>query len=73
MCAASRMLPRLSSRLSRVGDWREEVLAWVEGELRIYCSTETGAKRRTCLMQDPLYRLDAAMNAMGYGQNPMLS
>ena len=43
------------------------------GELRIYGTTIPAIDRRVCLMQDPLYRLDVVVAAMGYYQVPMLS
>jgi rhamnogalacturonan endolyase len=55
------------------GDWREEILTSVPGELRIYTTTLPATDRRPCLMQDPLYRMDVAVAAMGYFQPPMLS
>ncbi len=56
-----------------IGDWREEVIASVHGELRIYVSTISAFDRRVCLMQDTLYRMRTTMNAMGYMQVPLLS
>jgi rhamnogalacturonan endolyase len=56
-----------------LGDWREEVIASVAGELRIYCTPIAAADRRVCLMQDPVYRMGTAMNAMGYTQPATLS
>ena len=56
-----------------VGDWREELITSVSGELRIYTTTIPAADRRVCLMQDPLYRMDVAMASMGYFQVPMTS
>lgn len=56
-----------------LGDWREEVICSLPGELRIYSTTIPATDRRVCLMQDPIYRLDTAMNAMGYTQEPVLS
>ncbi|MFQ6097414.1 MAG: carbohydrate binding domain-containing protein [Armatimonadota bacterium] len=56
-----------------VGDWREEIITSVEGELRIYTTTIPATDRRVCLMQDPIYRLDVAHLAMGYPQPPMTS
>jgi rhamnogalacturonan endolyase len=56
-----------------LGDWREEVIASVPGELRIYVSTIPAFDRRVCLMQDTLYRMRTTMNAMGYMQVPLLS
>ncbi|MFX1378602.1 MAG: silent information regulator protein Sir2 [Promethearchaeota archaeon] len=56
-----------------LGDWREEVIVSVEGEIRIYTTTIPAEDRRVCLMQDPIYRLDVAHNSMGYSQVPMTS
>ncbi len=56
-----------------VGDWREEVIASVKGELRIYTTTIPATDRRVCLMQDPIHRIDVAHLAMGYPQPPMTS
>lgn len=56
-----------------VGDWREEVLVSLPGELRLYLTTIPARDRRTCLMQDPLYRSGVMMNAMGYPQDATLS
>jgi len=55
------------------GDWREEIITSVKGELRIYTTTIPARDRRVCLLKDPLYRLDIAMAAMGYYQVPLLS
>jgi rhamnogalacturonan endolyase len=49
-----------------LGDWREELIVSVPGELRIYTTTVPAATRRLCLMQDRLYRTSVAMQAMGY-------
>ncbi|MHC5053674.1 MAG: rhamnogalacturonan lyase family protein [Planctomycetota bacterium] len=56
-----------------LGDWREETITSVAGEMRIYTTTIPAADRRPCLMQDPLYRADVTTNAMGYFQVPMTS
>ena len=56
-----------------LGDWREEIITTVPGEMRIYVSTLPAADRRPCLMQDPLYRMDVVVGAMGYYQAPMTS
>ncbi len=56
-----------------VGDWREEIITSVKGELRIYGTTIPAKDRRACLMQDPLYRMDTAVASMGYYQVPMTS
>lgn len=55
------------------GDWREEILTYADGELRIYTTTMPAQDRRVTLMQDPLYRKDVALKAMGYDQVPMTS
>ena len=54
-----------------LGDWREELIVSVAGELRIYTTTIPANDRRICLMQDPLYRADVCIQAMGYTQSPM--
>ena len=56
-----------------LGDWREELITYVRGELRIYTTIIPAVDRRVCLMQDPIYRLDVAFRAMGYEQVPMTS
>jgi rhamnogalacturonan endolyase len=56
-----------------MGDWREEVIVSLAGEIRIYTTTIPAEDRRVCLMQDPIYRLDVAHNSMGYSQVPMTS
>ena len=56
-----------------LGDWREEIITSLPGELRIYTTAIPAADRRPCLMQDPLYRLDVAVATMGYYQAPMTS
>ena len=56
-----------------LGDWREELIVTRDGELRVYTTRVPAKDRRICLMQDPIYRLDVAIQAMGYTQIPMLS
>ncbi len=56
-----------------LGDWREELITYASGELRIYTTVIPAVDRRVCLMQDPLYRLDVALRAMGYELAPMTS
>ena len=56
-----------------LGDWREEIIASVAGELRIYTTAIPARDRRVCLLQDPVYRQTTRMNAMGYTQDPTLS
>ena len=53
-----------------LGDWREELVTAVNGELRIYTTTIPATTRRPCLMQDRLYRLYVATNSMGYNTPP---
>jgi rhamnogalacturonan endolyase len=55
------------------GDWREEIITVVSGELRIYSTRIPATDRRTCLMQDHLYRSDVVHRSMGYFQSPMTS
>jgi rhamnogalacturonan endolyase len=56
-----------------LGDWREEIVTFVNGELRIYTTTIPAADRRVTLMQDPLYRNDVTHRSMGYPHVPMTS
>jgi rhamnogalacturonan endolyase len=56
-----------------LGDWREEIITYYQGELRIYSTTIPARDRRVCLMQDPLYRSDVALRSMGYPHVPMTS
>jgi len=53
------------------GDWREELVTVLPGELRIYSTTIPAKDRRVCLMQDHLYRSDVGHRSMGYFQSPM--
>ncbi|MCF7805920.1 MAG: silent information regulator protein Sir2 [Candidatus Marinimicrobia bacterium] len=55
------------------GDWREEIITYTDDALRIYSTTIPTTDRRISLMQDPLYRIDVALNAQGYYQVPMTS
>jgi len=56
-----------------LGDWREEIITSLPGELRIYTTTIPAQDRRACLLQDPTYRIDVVSAAMGYYQVPMTS
>jgi rhamnogalacturonan endolyase len=56
-----------------LGDWREELVTSLPGEIRIYTTNIRARDRRVCLMQDPLYRNDVTIQAMGYLQCPMTS
>ena len=55
-----------------LGDWREEIITSLEGELRIYSTTIPSSTRRISLMQDRQYRLGVAEGAMGYYYPPQL-
>ncbi|MDP2896001.1 MAG: silent information regulator protein Sir2 [bacterium] len=56
-----------------LGDWREELVTVLPGELRVCTTTIPASDRRVCLMQDPVYRADAAHLSMGYPQSPVTS
>jgi rhamnogalacturonan endolyase len=56
-----------------LGDWREEIITTLPGEMRIYTTTIPASDRRTCLLADPLYRNDVIHATMGYYQCPMTS
>jgi hypothetical protein len=53
-----------------LGDWREEIVTTLPGEMRIYTTTIPAQDRRTCLMQDPFYRADISTASQGYYQVP---
>ena len=55
------------------GDWREEIVTGLNGELRIYRTNHPARDRRVSLMQDPLYRSYVAHRSMGYPQAPVPS
>src|SRR5687768_17448704 len=56
-----------------LGDWREEVVTFTNGELRIYSTTIPATDRRVCLMQDPIYRHGVTFRSMGYPHVPQVS
>lgn len=56
-----------------IGDWREEFITTVPGELRIYTTTIPAKDRHAAFIQDDIYRLDVAMVSMGYLYPPQLS
>ena len=64
---------RLVSIADVIGDWREEIIVSLPGELRVYVSTIPTPRRRPALMQDPVYRKDVALQSMGYFYPPQLS
>jgi len=49
-----------------LGDYREEVITALKGELRIYTTTIPTSDRRPCLMQDHQYRMGVVAQTMGY-------
>ncbi len=55
------------------GDWREEVVTALPGELRVYTTNIPARDRRVTLMQDPIYRNYVAHRSMGYPQSPVPS
>jgi len=56
-----------------LGDWREEIVTFAGGELRIYSTAIPAGDRRACLMQDSLYRNDVTHRSMGYPHVPQTS
>lgn len=56
-----------------LGDWREEVIVSVPGEMRIYSTTIPATSRRVTLMQDRQYGLAVARQLMGYFYPPIVS
>jgi rhamnogalacturonan endolyase len=55
------------------GDWREEIVTFSGGELRIYSTPIPAVDRRVTLMQDAIYRHDVTHRSMGYAHVPMTS
>lgn len=55
------------------GDWREEIVTVLKGEIRIYTTNHPAKDRRVTLMQDPIYRSYIAHRSMGYPQSPVPS
>lgn len=55
------------------GDWREEIVTFSDGALRIYGTSIPATDRRVTLMQDRLYRNDVTHRSMGYPHVPMTS
>lgn len=49
-----------------LGDYREEAIVCLKGELRIYTTTIPDPSRRVCLMQDHQYRMGVVAQTMGY-------
>ncbi len=55
-----------------IGDWREEIITCLPGELRVYTTAVPAEDRRPCLLQDPTYRLAVPGITSGYYSQPML-
>jgi rhamnogalacturonan endolyase len=55
-----------------LGDWREELITSVPGEIRIHTTTLPAASRKVCLMEDHHYRMGVTMQSMGYFFAPQL-
>ena len=55
-----------------IGDWREEIVTSLPGELRIYSTNIPALNRKVCLMQNRQYRLGMANSTMGYFYPPQL-
>ena len=53
------------------GDWREEIVTFANGQLRVYSTAFRASDRRVTLMQDALYRNDVTHRSMGYPHVPM--
>ena len=54
------------------GDWREEIVTSLPGELRIYSTNIPADSRKVCLMQNHLYRMAVADSTMGYYNGPQI-
>ena len=54
------------------GDWREEIVTSLPGELRVYSTTIPAMDRRPCLMQEHSYRMNVAINSQAYYYDPNL-
>lgn len=72
-----RTLMQLAGRVLVVGDvlgdWREEIVTSLPGEIRVYTATSPSTWRRPWLMEDRQYRLGVAAGSMGYYREPQLS
>jgi len=55
-----------------IGDWREEIVTSLPGELRIYSTNIIANSRKVCLMQNHLYRMAVADASMGYYNAPQV-
>lgn len=55
-----------------IGDWREEIVTSLPGELRIYSTNIPSDKKKICLLQNHLYRMAVADATMGYYNAPQI-
>ncbi len=55
-----------------IGDWREEIVTSLPGELRIYSTNIPADSKKICLMQNHLYRMAVADATMGYYNSPQV-
>lgn len=55
-----------------LGDWREEIVTSLPGELRIYSTNIVSNTRKICMMQNHLYRMAVADATMGYYNAPQV-
>jgi rhamnogalacturonan endolyase len=55
-----------------IGDWREEIVTSLPGELRIYSTNTMADTKKVCLMQNHLYRMAVADATMGYYNAPQV-
>lgn len=53
------------------GDWREELITTLPGEIRVYQTVIPAKDRRVTLLQDPVYRSYILHRSMGYPQSPV--
>ena len=67
-----RKLPRPAYIVDLYGDWREEVIALLPGEIRIYSSMIPAKNKKVSLMQDHQYRMAVASFSVGYPNLPHL-
>ncbi|MGV8827270.1 MAG: rhamnogalacturonan lyase family protein [Breznakibacter sp.] len=55
------------------GDWREEVITALPGELRVYTTNYPATNRSVSLLQDAVYRSYTIQRSQGYPQSPVPS
>jgi hypothetical protein len=55
-----------------IGDWREELVTSLPGELRIYSTNRISDRKEICRMQNHLYRMSVADASMGYYNSPQV-